>query len=150
MSLFQFRIVRLKHPHHMVLDLLHLESLNKAFHPLFVLLCIRHDDTCSGVDITCMSQSNHIGTHILIPLPRYPVRNLIILPINESVSCFALPVPIFFALCSRLNTRSPVCYDCTTICISSTCKDMYHYIPKKIFLVKIGSSLDQPVIPLQG
>jgi hypothetical protein len=61
LSLFQFRIIPLQHPYHMVLDCLHPKtSMNVVRSLVFVLLCVRHDDTCSGVDITCMSQSNHM------------------------------------------------------------------------------------------
>lgn len=63
--LFQFRIV---------LVFTHITWFqNACIRPLlFVLLCVKHDDTCSGADISRVLQSNHIRTPILIPMSRYP------------------------------------------------------------------------------
>lgn len=51
LSLFQFRVIPLQqHPYHMILDCLHLQILMNVVRSLiFVLLCVRHDDTYSGV-----------------------------------------------------------------------------------------------------
>ena len=130
-------------------------SVNVVRSLLFVLLCVRHDGTAvASISAACRRVTLFdLATPILIPMPRYPSAQLIHLTYQWVRLVFHIAFPSFFLL-HRVKDVISSAIECVLalctfimyyVCISSVCKSMHRYIPKRYSGQKISDcSLGQP------